>query len=178
MSIVTKSFPLNADTSIPALGFGTFLNNQEDVASAVRTAIGLGYRHIDTAAVYGNEDGVGEGIRDALKDHGLNRQDIFVTTKLWPGFADWNQTLKNYAQTGDEFEGSLKRLGLDYVDLYLIHSPHGGEQRLHQGKALLDLKTSCQACSIGVSNFNKSHLEEIKASGMAMPEVNQIELHP
>lgn len=178
MSIITKSFQLNVDTSIPAVGFGTFLINQEDVASAVRTAIGLGYRHIDTAAVYGNEEGVGEGIRAALKDHGLNRQDIFITTKLWPGFAEWNQTPKNYAQTVDEFEGSLKRLGLDYVDLYLIHSPHGGEQRMNQWKALLDIKTSGQARSIGVSNFNTPHLEEIKASGMAMPEVNQLELHP
>lgn len=90
MSIVTKSFPLNADTSISAVGFGTFLINQENVAPAVRTALSLGYRHIDTAAVYGNEEGVGEGIRAALKEHGLNRQDIFVTTKLWPGFEDWN----------------------------------------------------------------------------------------
>jgi len=178
MSITTKSFPLNADTSIPVVGFGTFLINQVDVVSAVRTAVGLGYRHIDTAAVYGNEEGVGEGIRAALKDHGLNRQDIFVTTKLWPGFAERNQTPKNYARTLDEFEGSLKRLGLDYVDLYLIHSPHGGEQRLNQWKALMDIKISGRARSIGVSNFNTSHLEEIKASRMALPEVNQIELHP
>ncbi|EBM3942754.1 aldo/keto reductase [Salmonella enterica subsp. enterica serovar Bonariensis] len=178
MTIITKSFPLNADTRIPAVGFGTFLISQDDVAAAVRAAIGVGYRHIDTAVVYANEEGVGEGIRAALKDNNLTREDIFVTTKLWPGFAGWNETPKNREQTRDDFEASLKRLGLDYVDLYLIHSPHGGDQRLEQWKALLDIKSTGQARSIGVSNFNQTHLEEIKAAGLAFPEANQIELHP
>lgn len=178
MSIIAKTFHLNATTHIPAVGFGTFLIPQEEAAAAVKAAIGVGYRHIDTAAVYANEDGVGEGIRSGLKNSGLARKDIFVTTKLWPGFSEWNEVPKSREETRNEFQASLKRLGLDYVDLYLIHSPHGGTQRLEQWKALLDIKEAGLARSIGVSNFNLPHLEEIKAAGLTMPEVNQIELHP
>lgn len=178
MSITKSTFPLNTETYVPAVGFGTFLITNEDVAAAVKAAIVTGYRHIDTAAVYANEEGVGEGIRAGLKETGLTRKDIFVTTKLWPGYAAWNETPKNKEQTLIEFDASLKRLGLDYVDLYLIHSPHGGEQRLNQWRALTELKKSGKARSIGVSNFSQAHLEEIKASGLATPEANQIELHP
>nr|WP_294914233.1 aldo/keto reductase [uncultured Neokomagataea sp.] len=86
MSILRKTFPLNAETQIPAIGFGTYLIGEADVTGAVRTAIGVGYRHIDTAAVYHN----GTGIRAALSEHDLTRKDIFVTTKLWPGATKWD----------------------------------------------------------------------------------------
>ncbi|HCI5642094.1 TPA: aldo/keto reductase [Klebsiella quasipneumoniae subsp. similipneumoniae] len=178
MSIETATFPLNENTLIPAVGFGTFLITQEEVADAVKAAIVTGYRHIDTAAVYANEEGVGEGIRQGLSEAGLSREDLFVTTKLWPGNSEWNEVPKNYEQTLAEYDASLQRLGLDYVDLYLIHSPHGGEQRLNQWRALAELKTAGKVRSIGVSNYSQAHIEEIKAAGLPVPDVNQIELHP
>lgn len=178
MSIMRKTLSLNAETEIPFVGFGTYLIPDDQPAEAVRTAIGVGYRHIDTAAVYANEDGVGEGIRAGMKDNGLTRQDIFVTTKLWPGNPEWNEAAKTEEQTCIEAHESLARLGLDHVDLYLIHSPHGGAERLGQWKALQKLKSSGKARAVGVSNYNIAHLEEIRNSGLAMPDANQIELHP
>ncbi|MEX3776562.1 aldo/keto reductase [Pseudomonas sp. MYb118] len=178
MNIMNKSFSINAAVNIPAIGFGTYLITKDDVAAAVRSAIGVGYRHMDTAAVYDNEAGVGEGIRAGIKDNGLSRDDIFVTTKLWPGASEWGETAKTEVQTLAECEMSLKRLGLDYVDLYLIHSPHGGSQRVNQWRALVKLKQAGKVRSIGVSNFTEAHIEEIRAAGLPMPEANQIELHP
>lgn len=178
MSIIHKTFPINADTQIPAVGFGTYLISQDDVAAAVRAAIGVGYRHIDTAAVYENEEGVGEGIRAGLKDNGLSRDDIFVTTKLWPGASEWGETAKTQQQTIVECDSSLKRLGLNHVDLYLIHSPHGANERVNQWRALVALEQAGKARSIGVSNFTEAHIEEIRAAGLPTPEANQIELHP
>lgn len=178
MSVKSLTFPVNSTTQIPAVGFGTYLIENENAADAVHAAIDAGYRHVDTAAVYENEAGVGEGIRRGLASNGLNRDDIFVTTKLWPGAAEWGEKPKTYQQTLEECEKSLRRLGLDYVDLYLIHSPHGGPQRLNEWKALLELKKTGKARSIGVSNYSQIHLDEIEAAGLAMPEVNQIELHP
>ncbi|MGA1832763.1 aldo/keto reductase [Rhizobium wenxiniae] len=178
MSIMRKTLSLNAETEIPFVGFGTYLIPDDQAAEAVRTAIGVGYRHIDTAAGYANEDGVGEGIRAGMKDNGLTRQDIFVTTKLWPGNPEWNEAAKTEEQTGIEAHESLARLGLDHVDLYLIHSPHGGAERLGQWKALQKLKSSGKARAVGVSNYNIAHLEEIRNSSLAMPDANQIELHP
>lgn len=178
MSIMRKTLSLNAGTEIPFVGFGTYLIPNDQAAEAVRTAISVGYRHIDTAAVYENEDGVGEGIRAGMKDNGLTRQDIFVTTKLWPGNPEWNEVAKTEEQTSIEAHESLARLGLDHVDLYLIHSPHGGIERLGQWKALQKLKTSGKARAVGVSNYHIAHLEEIRNAGLAMPDANQIELHP
>lgn len=178
MSVMHLTFPVNSTTQIPAVGFGTYLIHQDDVAGAVHAAIDAGYRHVDTAAVYNNEYGVGEGIRRGLASNGLSREDVFITTKLWPGAAEWGETPKTYQQTLEECENSLQRLGLEYVDLYLIHSPHGGPQRLDEWKALLELKRTGKARSIGVSNYSQIHLEEIKAAGLPMPDVNQIELHP
>jgi len=178
MGILRTTFAINADAHIPAVGFGTYLISQDDVAAAVRAAIGVGYRHVDTAAVYQNEEGVGEGIRAGLKDNGLSRQDIFVTTKLWPGAPEWGEIAKTRAQTVAECEASLNRLGLDYVDLYLIHSPHGGPERVNEWSGLVELKRAGKARSIGVSNFSEAHLEEIRAAGLPTPEANQIELHP
>ncbi|GGF71121.1 2,5-diketo-D-gluconic acid reductase [Azorhizobium oxalatiphilum] len=178
MSILRATFSINADTRVPAVGFGTYLIGEGDVSEAVRAAIGVGYRHIDTAEVYQNEEGVGEGIRVGLRDNGLSRNDIFVTTKLWPGASEWGEVPKTGEQTMMSCEASLKRLGLDHVDLYLIHSPHGGQQRVNQWRALLELKRAGKARGIGVSNYSAKHLDEIDAAGLPMPEANQIELHP
>ncbi len=177
-SITRKTLQLNDDTEIPAVGFGTYLISPADAADAVRAAISIGYRHIDTATIYRNEQAVGAGIRSALKDNGLTRKDIFVTTKLWPGHAPWRDEPKSKAQTIAECEASLERLGFSYVDLYLIHSPHGGSRRVEQWQALLELKRTGKARSVGVSNFGRRHLAEIEAAGLPMPEANQIELHP
>ncbi|ROP62986.1 2,5-diketo-D-gluconate reductase A [Enterobacter sp. BIGb0383] len=165
-------------TRIPLVGYGTFLITDEEVADAVFNAIKVGYRHIDTAAVYNNEVGVGLGIKKALSDLSLTRDDIFVTTKLWPGYAGWGEESKNKQDTLAAYNQSLEKLGLDYVDLYLIHSPHGGEQRLSQWEALLELQLSGRVKSIGVSNYSIKHLDEIKNAGLPLPDVNQIELHP
>ncbi|KDB09539.1 2,5-didehydrogluconate reductase [Burkholderia sp. lig30] len=178
MTTSAHMFPLNAETAIPAVGFGTYLISPDDTAKAVSSAIACGYRHVDTAAVYDNEHGVGEGIRSGLDAAHLSREDIFVTTKLWPGYSGWGETPKSEAETIADFYDSLERLGLDYVDLYLIHSPHGGPQRIAQWRALVQLKQAGKARSIGVSNFNQKHLDEIKAAGLPLPEANQIELHP
>ena len=178
MSDTPKTFPLNANTAIPAVGFGTYLISNDDAEAAVSTAISTGYRHIDTASGYGNEETVGAGIRQGLKSVGISRADLFVTAKLWPGNPAWGDAPKTAAQTLEECDASLARLGLDYVDLYLIHAPYGGEMRLEQWRALLTLQASGKARCIGVSNFNESHLDEIKEAGLPMPDANQIELHP
>ena len=171
-------FPLNAETSIPAVGFGTYLISNEDAENAIRAAITTGYRHIDTASGYRNEETVGAGIKTGLETEGLSRDDLFVTAKLWPGNPAWGDTPKTGAQTIEECNASLSRLGLDYVDLYLIHAPYGGDKRLEQWRALLELQASGKARSVGVSNFNEAHLDEISAAGLPMPDANQIELHP
>ncbi len=134
----------------------------------MKAALDAGYRHIDTAAVYENEEGVGEGVRQS----GLKRSDIFLTTKLW-------NTDQGYEQTLRAFDASLKRLGTDYVDLYLIHWPSA-----HRGlfvetwKAFVKLKEEGRAKSIGVSNFYPEHIERIVAETGVVPVINQIELHP
>ena len=178
MAPAQPHFPLNSSTMIPAVGFGTYLISDADAPAAVSAAIAAGYRHIDTASGYRNEVGVGEGIRRGITEHGLSRGDIFVTTKLWPGNPAWNDAPKDHDQTIAECEASLARLGLDQVDLYLIHAPYGGAQRLDQWRALLALKAAGKARAVGVSNFNVAHLEEIRTAGLPMPEANQIELHP
>ncbi len=178
MSGTPQSFPLNAETAIPAVGFGTYLISNDDAETAVRSAIGAGYRHIDTASGYANEETVGAGIRTGLEEQGLSRAEMFVTAKLWPGNPAWGQEPKTGAETIAECDASLGRLGLDYVDLYLIHAPYGGERRLDQWRALLELQAAGKARSVGVSNFNETHLDEIGAAGLPMPDANQIELHP
>lgn len=165
-------------TGLPFVGFGTYLIANEDAPGAVAAAIEAGYRHIDTAAGYHNEAGVGEGIRRGLSACGLERADIFVTTKLWPGNPAWGDTPKGYDETISAFETSLAGLGLGYVDLYLIHAPSGGAERVNEWRALLDLKEQGKARAVGVSNYTEAHIEEIRAAGLRVPEYNQIELHP
>jgi 2,5-diketo-D-gluconate reductase A len=173
----TSTTPRTA-TGLPLVGFGTYLISNEDAPSAVATAIEAGYRHIDTAGGYRNEAGVGQGIRDGLAAAGLERADLFVTTKLWPGNADWGDPPKGYDETIAAFEASLSALGLDYVDLYLIHAPSGGPERVEEWRALVDLQARGKTKAIGVSNYTEAHIEEIRAAGLPLPAYNQIELHP
>lgn len=178
MSGSQTAFTLNSSTSIPAVGFGTYLISNDDAEAAISSAITAGYRHIDTASGYHNEKTVGAGIRNGMNANGISRTDMFVTAKLWPGNPAWCDAPKTRAQAIEECDASLSRLGLDYVDLYLIHAPYGGDLRLEQWRALLELQASGKARSIGVSNFNESHLDEIADAGLPMPDANQIELHP
>jgi 2,5-diketo-D-gluconate reductase A len=169
---------LAPDVTIPYLGFGTYLISDSEAADAVHEALRAGYRHIDTAEFYQNERGVGEGIRRAIQQDGISRSEIFVTTKLWPGNAAWGQTPKTTETTIASLNESLERLGLDYVDLYLIHAPFDPEERLAQWRGLVALKEQKKARAIGVSNFNIGHLQGLEAAGLPRPQANQIELHP
>lgn len=169
---------LAPNVAIPYLGFGTYLIPDHDAAAIVREAIEVGYRHIDTAEYYQNEVGVGLGLRQALASTGLSRGDVFITTKLAPGNAAWGQTPKTTETTISSLNESLDKLKLEYVDLYLIHAPFQHEQRLAQWRGLVELKEQKKARAIGVSNFNISHIEELRAAGLPLPQANQIELHP
>lgn len=169
---------LNDNTRMPMIGFGTYLIDNDDVQPVVLEALRAGYRHIDTAEAYNNESGVRAAIRAGMQELGLSREDIFVTTKLWGGNADWGQPVKTYQSTIDSLDQSLTNLQMAYVDLYLNHAPLAGEQRLEQWRALVELQRMGKARAIGVSNFGIDHIEEIKAAGLPLPDVNQIELHP
>lgn len=136
-------------------------------------ALQNGYRHIDTAMAYRNEREVGQGIAES----GVPRDDIFVTTKLWQGGYQGEPVLSK-AQVKAAFAHELDIMGLEQLDLYLIHGPFGGHERLAQWEALLELKAEGKVRAVGVSNYNISHLEEIRLAGLELPEVNQIELHP
>ena len=169
---------LTESVQIPMIGFGTYLINTDEAKTCVLNAIRIGYRHIDTAEGYGNETGVGHALKNAQKELGISREDLFVTTKLWPGNEAWGQTLKTYDSTIESLNSSLSNLELDYVDLYLIHAPFANSKRLEQWNALVELRKQGKAKAIGVSNFSKSHIEEIKSAGLPLPDANQIELHP
>lgn len=173
-----KTRTLSADVEIPYLGFGTYLIADNEATAAVREAIRAGFRHIDTAEGYQNELGVGAGIKWALDSADLARSDLFVTTKLWPGNPAWGQPAKTTASTVTSLDESLRRLGLDYVDLYLIHAPFERDSRLAQWRGLVELKKQGKARAIGVSNFSIKHIEELKAAGLPLPAADQIELHP
>lgn len=159
---------LNNGVAIPQLGFGVYQVPPEDTADVVGTALEVGYRHIDTAKIYGNEEGVGR----AVANSGLARKDVFVTTKLWNADHGHDSTLR-------AVDASLERLGLDYVDLYLIHwpTPQRGKY-VETWKAFQEIRDSGKARSIGVSNFPREELEEIIDATGVVPVVNQIELHP
>jgi 2,5-diketo-D-gluconate reductase A len=165
---------LTQELSMPAVGFGTYMIKDGQAQVCVREALKAGYRHIDTAEGYRNETGVGR----ALKASGIPRDDLFVTTKLWPGRPARGRSAKDRAATIASCDRSLSKLGLDHVDLYLIHAPFAGPQRLEQWEALLELQTQGKVRAVGVSNFNQAHLEAIAAAGLPMPDANQIELHP
>lgn len=169
---------LTPDITIPMVGFGTYLIKDGDSQSLVHQAIRSGYRHVDTAEVYGNEKGVGLGIEAGLEELSMSRDDIFVTTKLWPGNEARGQPPRTYESTIESLHASLAKLRLEYVDLYLIHAPFSRTERLEQWRALIELRRLGKVRTIGVSNFGETHIEEIRAAGLPLPDANQIELHP
>lgn len=159
---------LSDGITIPRIGLGVLRVPADDAQRSVRTALESGYRSIDTAAVYGNEDGVGRGIRES----GVPREDVFLTTKVW-------NTNHGYQETLDAFAKSVERLNVDYVDLYLIHWPMESVGRIPETwQALQEIKRQGRARSIGVSNFLVKHLEQLAVDSDETPAVNQIELHP
>src|SRR3954453_22105559 len=161
---------LNDGSEIPQLGFGVFQISPAETAQAVTHALEAGYRHIDTAEMYGNERGVGEAIRA----FGLDRGDVYVTSKLNNGFHRPDDARR-------AFDGTLEELGYDYLDLFLIHWPL---PTLYDGdfvttwQTLEEFRRDGRALSIGVSNFQVDHLERLRAASDVVPAVNQIELHP
>jgi 2,5-diketo-D-gluconate reductase A len=150
-------------------------NEAEEMSYA---ALEYGYRHIDTAAVYRNEDGVGRALKRIFDDTDLVRKDITITTKLWPGGLVKVDRIKNRDGTIKSLDKSLRNLDLDYVDLYLIHSPHGKSKRLDQWETLLSQQEQGKVKNIGVSNWDINHIEELNDKGYPLPSANQIELHP
>jgi 2,5-diketo-D-gluconate reductase A len=159
---------LHDGVEIPQLGFGVFLVPPEETQEAVEVALEVGYRHIDTAAAYGNEEGVGA----AIASSGVPREDVFVTTKLWNNHQGYDSALR-------EFEASLSRLGTDYLDLYLIHWPAPAQDRyVDTWRAFERIRSDGGARTIGVSNFRIEDLERLEVEAQTRPTVNQIELHP
>ncbi|WP_449277866.1 aldo/keto reductase [Leucobacter sp. GX24907] len=165
-AIQVPAVTLNDGNRIPQLGFGVFKVEADETERVVSDALEVGYRHIDTAMIYENEAAVGR----AIAASGLDRDELFVTTKLWNS---------DQAEPHAAFEASLERLGLDHVDLYLIHWPQPmfGEA-LGAWRGLVEILGSGKATSIGVSNFEIDHLRELIGETGVVPSVNQIELHP
>ncbi|MEC0202335.1 aldo/keto reductase [Paenibacillus lautus] len=158
---------LNDGVKMPWLGLGVWKTKEgEEVIQSVKSAIAAGYRSIDTAAIYGNEEGVGQAIRES----GVSRDELFITTKVWNDDQGYEKTLQ-------AFETSRKKLGLDIVDLYLVHWP-GKDKYLDTWKALIHLQKEGLVRSIGVSNFQIRHLQHIIEETGVVPVVNQVELHP
>lgn len=161
---------LNDGTQIPQLGFGVYQIEPDETAAAVRTALEIGYRHIDTAEMYQNEKGVGEGVRSS----GIDRGEVYITSKLNNGFHKPDDARR-------AFDATIEALGFDYVDLFLIHWPL---PTLYDGdfvstwKTLEEFKNDGRARSIGVSNFQIHHLEQLARDTEIVPAVNQIEVHP
>ncbi len=159
---------LNNGVEIPQLGFGCFQIPPEDSADVVATALEVGYRHLDTAAAYGNEEGVGQAVRRS----GLPREDVFITTKLWNSDQGSKSAL-------EAFDASLRRLDMEYVDLYLIHWPApASDLFVDSWRALEKLYAEGRARAIGVSNFAQNHLRRVVAEATVPPAVNQVEIHP
>jgi len=152
---------------MPWIGLGVFkVNDGEEVVQSVKAALSNGYKSIDTAAIYGNEEGVGQ----AIKDSNIPREELFITTKLW-------NSDQGYESTLNAFETSLQKLGLDYLDLYLIHWP-GKDKYKETWKAFEKLYKDGRVRAIGVSNFQIHHLEDLINSSEIKPMVNQVEYHP
>jgi diketogulonate reductase-like aldo/keto reductase len=175
MKSLTDTYELSNGVKIPCVGFGTWQTpDGETAVSSVKAAIAAGYRHIDTAAIYGNEEGVGRGI----KESGVPRKEIFLTTKLW-------NTEHGYEAALKAFEESARRLGTDYFDLYLIHWPNPAKfrsnwQEANAGtwKAFEELYRAGKTRAIGVSNFHERHIEPLLKTAAIPPQVNQIRLCP
>jgi 2,5-diketo-D-gluconate reductase A len=168
MPAETPTVTLNNGVEMPQLGFGVFQVPDDETTAAVTAALQAGYRSIDTAAAYQNEAGVGK----ALAESGIERSDLFITTKLWNADQGYDEALK-------AFERSRSLLGLEYVDLYLIHWPAPALGKyVDSWRALEKLTTDGLVRAIGVSNFQPAHLEKLAETASIVPAVNQIELHP
>jgi len=166
--MTTPRITLNDGTTIPQLGFGVFRVDPEETERIVSDALEVGYRHIDTAAIYGNEIGVGR----AIAASGIPRDELYITTKLWNSDQGTQSAI-------DVMDLSLEKLGLDHVDLYLIHWPRPDLDRyLESWHTLEQLKADGKTTSIGVSNFHIPHLERVIGESGTVPAVDQIELHP
>lgn len=164
---IQSTVTLHNGVKMPLFGLGVFLSKEGlEVEDAVRTALENGYRHIDTAAVYGNERGVGNAIRNS----GIPRKEIFITSKVW-------NSDQGYQTTFDAFQESIDRLGTDYLDLYLIHWPKG-PLSLETWKAMEEIYAKGGAKAIGVSNFLVHHLEALLPHAAIIPMVDQVEFHP
>jgi len=162
---------LNNGVKMPWFGLGVFkVEEGPELVNAVKTAIKHGYRSIDTAAIYGNEEGVGEGIRQGLKEARIKREELFVTSKVWNADLGYESTIK-------AFELSLKKLGLEYLDLYLIHWPVAGKYK-EAWRALEQLYKEGRIKAIGVSNFQIHHLQDLMQGAEIKPMINQVEFHP
>jgi len=166
--MTVPNLTLNDGASIPQLGFGVFLVEATEAERIVSDALEVGYRHIDTAAVYKNEEGVGR----AIAASGIPRDELYITTKLWNSDHGTQSAF-------DAMDLSLAKLGLDHVDLYLIHWPRPDQDRyVESWLALEQIKAKGQSTSIGVSNFHRPHLERVLAESDTVPAIDQIELHP
>jgi 2,5-diketo-D-gluconate reductase A len=165
---VVPEIRLNDGNEIPQLGFGVFRVDPAEAERIVGEALAVGYRHIDTAAIYGNEIGVGK----AIAASGIPRDELFITTKLF-------NSDQGTQSAFDAIDLSLEKLGLDHVDLYLIHWPvPGADKYVESWQALEKMKADGRARSIGVSNFQVAHLDRVIAESDTIPAINQIELHP
>ena len=164
-----QTLTLNNGVTLPALGFGVFQSSPEDTTEAVRLALETGYRHIDTAAAYGNERQVGEGIRAS----GIPRDEVFIETKVW--VSDYG-----YEETLHAFEKATRKLGVDRLDLLILHQPAPDrfEKTIAAYTALEKLLADGSVRSIGVSNFMRNHLDELAARTTVVPALNQLEIHP
>jgi len=162
---------LNNGVKMPWFGLGVFkVEEGPELVNAVKTAIKHGYRSVDTAAIYGNEEGVGQGIQEGLKEAGISREELFVTSKVWNADLGYESTIAAY-------ETSLKKLGLAYLDLYLIHWPVEGKYK-DAWRALETLYKEGRVKAIGVSNFQIHHLEDLMKDAEIKPMINQVEYHP
>lgn len=159
-------FKLNNGIEIPAVGLGTWQSKSEDAYNAVLEAIKAGYRHIDTAAIYGNEEEVGR----AIKDSGVKRSELFITTKVWNSDQGYDEALK-------AFELSMEKLDIEYFDLYLIHWFKGYEKALDTYMALEKLYKEGKVKAIGVANFNVHHIMYLLEHATVVPAINQVETH-
>lgn len=164
---IQGTFTLHNGVEMPYLGLGVYLSKDgQEVINAVKWALDAGYRHIDTASIYGNEEGVGLGVQAS----DIPREDIFLVSKVWNSDQGYDTTLS-------AFEASLERLGMDYLDLYLIHWPVGGKYK-DTWRALERLYAEKRIRAIGVSNFMQHHLEDLLNEAEVVPMVNQMEFHP
>lgn len=168
---INSTVTLNNGVQMPWLGLGVFrVEDRAELVNAVRVAIKNGYRSIDGAAIYGNEEAMGEGIRQGIKEAGISREDLFITSKVWNADLGYESTIAAY-------EASLKRLGVEYLDLYLIHWPVEGKYK-EAWRALEYLYKEGRVKAIGVSNFQVHHLEELLKDAEIKPVINQVEFHP